>query len=78
MIDLERVAKWTAIFSILWIVAWICHIYTMQLVRKEVSQLYLDVHTLVEEQDKGLDIESTANPQLDTLAWCLTHTYMKP
>ena len=79
MIDLERVMKWSAIFSVFWLVVWICHVYTVQLIREEITQFYIDSHsnTIVEEEDT-IDIDSTANPQLDTLAWCLAHTNMKP
>jgi cell division protein FtsL len=78
MIDLEKVMRWTAIAGMLWLILSMAHVYTVRTVRQEITNLYLDVHTLIEEQDKGLDIESTVNPQLDTLAWCLAHTNMKP
>ena len=77
MIDLERVMKWTAVFSIVWVAGWIYHIHTVQLIREEVTQFYLDSHNNTTIEDT-IEIDDTANPRLDTLAWCLAHTNMKP
>ena len=76
MIDLEKLAKWSAILCILWLAMWMFHVYTVRIIREDIAELYLDVHATSEEA--GLDIETTGNPQLDTLAWCLGHTNMQP
>jgi len=76
MIDLEKLAKWSAILSILWLAMWMSHVYTVKIIREDIAELYLDVHEASEEG--GLEIESSGNPQLDTLAWCLAHTNMIP
>jgi len=79
MIDLERVMKWTAVLSVVWVAGWIYHLYTVQLIEEGIATFYQEVHfqnnTTIEDT---IEIDDTANPQLDTLAWCIAHTNMKP
>ena len=57
MIDLEKLAKWSAILSILWLAMWMSHVYTVKIIREDIAELYLDVHEASEEG--GLEIESS-------------------
>ena len=49
MIDLEKLAKWSAILSILWLAMWMSHVYTVKIIREDIAELYLDVHEASEE-----------------------------
>jgi|GEM_PF-3280750 hypothetical protein len=72
MIDLEKIMTWFAVLAGIWLAMFISQQMTMRAVRTELSEMVIPLHKTETKIDPRLPL--TANPNLDSIAWCLTHT----
>lgn len=70
MIDLGKIMTWFCFFAGIWFTMFVSHQMTMTAVRYELAEMVIPMH----EPAPDPRLPLTANPPLDSIAWCLAYT----
>lgn len=69
MIDLEKIMTWFTVFAGIWLAMFLSQQMTMRAVRTELAEMVIPIHEPMPDPRLPL----TANPDLDSIAWCLSY-----
>ncbi len=68
MIDLEKIMTWFCFFAGIWFTMFVSHQMTMTAVRYELAEMVIPMH-----EPTTPEYLPSANPNLDSIAWCLSY-----